>query len=294
MEQAIAINALKRAATEYGKYNDDFSIPAEKKEKVAIVGGGPAGMMAAYDLRKMGYKVTIFEALGKLGGMMAYGIPEFRLPRNVLDKETDIVKMLGVEIKLNTRVGKDIKFEDLRKDYNAVFIAAGAHKGRKLGIENDNAGGIIDGTEFLRKVNTNEKIKTEDKVVVVGGGNVAIDCARTCVRLGFKDVNIVYRRSRAEMPAIADEITEAEHEGVKLTLLSGPNKVVTKGNKTAGLECVKMQLGEPDASGRRRPVPVKGSEFVIETGMIISAVEQYIRGLPRLSNINAVSKHRRP
>ena len=123
MEQAIAINALKRAATEYGKYNDDFSVPAEKKEKVAIVGGGPAGMMAAYDLRKMGYKVTIFEALSKLGGMMAYGIPEFRLPRNVLDKETDIVKMLGVEIKLNTRVGKDVKLEDLRKGLQCCFYS---------------------------------------------------------------------------------------------------------------------------------------------------------------------------
>ncbi len=272
VEEAISINALKRAATDFGKYTDDFSIAAEKPEKVAIVGGGPAGMMAAYDLRKAGYKVTVFEALGKMGGMMAYGIPEFRLPRNILDKETDIIGKLGVEIKLNTRVGKDITLDELRKNYNAVFIAAGAHKGRKIGIENDSASGIIDGTEFLHKVNTGVKVQAEDKVVVVGGGNVAIDCARTCVRLGFKDVNIVYRRSQAEMPAIADEIIEAEHEGVKLTLLSGPNKVVVNNGKVTGLECVKMELGEPDASGRKRPVPVKGSEFVIATGMIISAV----------------------
>lgn len=272
VEQPIAINALKRAATEYGKYIDDLSVPAEKKEKVAIIGGGPAGMMAAYDLRKAGYKVTIYEALGKLGGMMAYGIPEFRLPRRILEKETDLIKQLGVEIKLNTRVGKDIKLDDLRKNYDAVFIAAGAHKGRKLGVENDTAAGVIDGTEFLHKVNSGEKVKAEDKVVVVGGGNVAIDCARTCVRLGFKEVGIVYRRSRAEMPAIAEEITEAENEGVKLILLSGPNKMIVKNGKVTGLECVKMQLGEPDASGRRRPVPVKGSEFTIDTGMIISAV----------------------
>jgi indolepyruvate ferredoxin oxidoreductase, alpha subunit len=272
VEEAVSINALKRAATEYGKYTDDYSIPAEKAQKVAVVGGGPAGMMAAYDLRKAGYKVTIFEALGKLGGMMAYGIPEFRLPREVLTKETDMMKKLGVEVKLNTRIGKEVKLADLQKDYNAVFLAVGAHKGRVIGIENDKASGVIDGTEFLYKVNTGEKIKAEDKVVVVGGGNVAIDCARTCLRLGFKDVNIVYRRSKAEMPAIVDEITEAEHEGVKLTLLSGPNKVVIKGGKTAGLECVKMELGSPDASGRRRPVPVKGSEFVIETGLIIAAV----------------------
>ncbi len=202
---------------------------------------------------------------------MAVGIPEFRLPRDILDKETDIIKRLGVEIKLNTRVGKDVKLADLKKEYDAVFIAVGAHKGRTLGIEDERANGVIDGTEFLHKVNTGEKIKAEDRVVVVGGGNVAIDCARTCVRLGFKDVNIVYRRSRAEMPAIAEEVAEAEHEGIKLTLLSGPNKVVVKGGKVAGLECLKMQLGEPDASGRRRPVPVKGSEFVIETGLLITA-----------------------
>jgi indolepyruvate ferredoxin oxidoreductase alpha subunit len=272
VEQAISINTLKRAASDFGKYTEDYSIAEVKKEKVAIVGGGPAGMMAAYDLRKMGYKVTIFEANSKLGGMMAVGIPEFRLPRDILTKETDIIKKLGVEIKLNNRVGKDVKFENLQKDYNAVFIAAGTHKGRSLDIENEHAKGVIDGTEFLYKVNTGEKIKPEDKVVVVGGGNVAIDCARTCKRLGFKEVTIAYRRSRAEMPAIAEEVNEAEHEDVKLALLSGPNKVVVSGGKVTGLECVKMELGEPDASGRRRPMPIKGSEFVIKTGLIIAAV----------------------
>jgi indolepyruvate ferredoxin oxidoreductase alpha subunit len=272
VEEAITINALKRAAADFGKYTDDLSVGAERKESVAIVGGGPAGMMAAYDLCKMGYQVTIFEANEKLGGMMAVGIPEFRLPRNVLAKETDIIKKLGVEIKLNTRVGKDVKLEDLKQDYNAVFIAAGAHKGRSLGIDNEHAEGVIDGTEFLFRVNTGEKIKPEKKVVVVGGGNVAVDCARTCLRLGFENVTIAYRRSRAEMPAIAEEVNEAEDEGVRLSLLSGPNKVVVKGGKVVGLECTKMELGEPDASGRRRPVPIKGSEFVIETGLIIAAV----------------------
>jgi len=272
VEEAISINALKRAASDFGKYEEDYSIAAEKKEKVAIIGGGPAGIMAAYDLRKAGYKVTVFEALSKLGGMMAVGIPEFRLPRDILTRETDIIKKLGVEIQLNTRVGKDIKLADLKKDYNAVFIAVGAHKAGSLGIENEKAEGVIDGTEFLYKVNTGEKVPVGDKVVIVGGGNVAIDCARTCVRLGFKDVNIVYRRSRAEMPAIAEEITEAENEGVKLTLLSGPSRVVAKDGKVTAFECIKMKLGEPDESGRKRPVPVKGSEFVIETGLIIAAV----------------------
>jgi len=228
--------------------------------------------MAAYDLRKAGYQVTILEALPTLGGMMAVGIPEFRLPRVVLDKEMDIIKKLGVEIKLNTRVGRDVKLADLQKQYNAVFLAVGAHKAGSMGIENEKTPGVIDGTEFLQKVNTGEKVPVTDEVVVVGGGNVAIDCARTCLRLGFKDVSIVYRRSRAEMPAIADEIAEAEREGVKLHLLAGPKKVVVTQGRVAGLECVKNKLGEPDASGRRRPVPVPGSEFVVEAGLVISAI----------------------
>ncbi|MFH1647103.1 MAG: FAD-dependent oxidoreductase [Chloroflexota bacterium] len=228
--------------------------------------------MAAYDLRKAGYKVTIFEALSRLGGMMAVGIPEFRLPRDTLDKETDIVRKLGVEIKLNTRVGKDVKMSDLKKDYNAVFIAVGAHKGRNIGIGNEKVPGVIDGTEFLLMVNTGERVAVADWGVVVGGGNVAIDCARTCVRLGCPDVNIVYRRSRAEMPAIAEEIAGAESEGVKIKLLAGPNRVVVKGNKVSGRECIEMKLGEPDKSGRRRPVPVAGSEFTVAADLIIAAV----------------------
>ncbi|MBN2231266.1 MAG: FAD-dependent oxidoreductase, partial [Deltaproteobacteria bacterium] len=272
VEEAISINALKRAAAEFGAYTDDLSIPAGKSQKVAVIGGGPAGMMAAYDLRKDGYQVTIFEALNTLGGMMAVGIPEFRLPKAVLNAEADILKKLGVEIKFNTRIGKDIQLTDIQKSYDAVFLAVGAHKGRKLGVAGDTADGVIDGTEFLFKVNTGEKVAVGSSVVVVGGGNVAIDCARTCVRLGFNDVSIVYRRSRAEMPAIPMEIHEAEEEGVKLVLLSGPSKVVTSGSKATGLECVKMQLGEPDASGRRRPEPMAGSDYVIDADLIIAAV----------------------
>jgi len=167
VEEAIAINALKRAASDYGKYQEDYSIAEEKEERVAIVGGGPAGMMAAHDLRKAGYKVTIYEALSKLGGMMAVGIPEFRLPRDVLKKETEIIKKLGVEIKLNSRVGTDIKLADLKKDYDAVFVAVGAHKGRNLGIENEEASGVIDGTEFLYKVNSGKKVPVEGTVWVL-------------------------------------------------------------------------------------------------------------------------------
>ncbi len=272
IEEAIAINALKRAAADYGKVYEDYSITAEKDKKVAIIGGGPAGIMAAHNLRKEGYKVTIYEALPKLGGMMAVGIPEFRLPRDILNKEIDIINKLGVEVKLNTRVGRDVELSTLHKEYDAVFVAIGAHQSRNLGVENEDAEGVTDGTEFLYKVNMGEKVPIGDKVVIVGGGNVAVDCARTCVRLGFKDVNIVYRRSRAEMPAIAEEIAEAEKEGVKLHLLAGPGRVMADGGNVTGMEFIKMQLGEPDESGRRRPEPVAGSEFVMGTGLIISAI----------------------
>jgi indolepyruvate ferredoxin oxidoreductase alpha subunit len=272
VEEPIAINALKRSAADYGKVAEDDTIIEEKEGKIAIVGGGPAGLMAAYDLRKLGYGVTIFEALPVLGGMMAMGIPGFRLPKNILKNETAIMEKLGVEVKFNTRVGADIKFSDLRKKFDAVFIAVGAHKGLSLEIEGANVSGVVNGIEFLQQVNTGEKVPVAEKVVIVGGGNVAIDCARTCVRLGFKDVNIAYRRSRAEMPAIIEEVAEAEREGVKMHFLAGPNRVLAKNGKVAGIACLRMQLVEPDAGGRRRVVPVAGSEFVIETGMVIAAV----------------------
>jgi indolepyruvate ferredoxin oxidoreductase alpha subunit len=272
VEEAIAIDALKRSAVDYGKAAEDYAIAEEKKEKVAIVGGGPSGIMAAYDLRKLGYRVTILEALPMLGGMMAVGIPEFRLPRDILKNETGIMEKLGVEVKLNTRVGRDVQLADLRSNFDAVFIAVGAHKGRGLGVEKSDIDGVVDGIEFLRKVNTGESVPAKGSVVIVGGGNVAIDCARACVRLGFNDVDIVYRRSRAEMPAIGEEVAEAEREGVKIQFLANPNRVLAKGGKASGIECVRMELGEPDESGRRRPVPVAGSEFALEADLIIAAI----------------------
>jgi indolepyruvate ferredoxin oxidoreductase alpha subunit len=272
IEEAIAINALKRAAVDYGSVAEDYSIASEKNKKVAIIGGGPAGIMAAYDLRKSGYKVTIYEALSKLGGMMAVGIPEFRLPRDILENEIDIINKLGVEVKLNTQVGRDVALPALHKEYDAVFVAVGAHQNRRLGVENEEAEGIINGTEFLYRVNTGENVPVGEKVVIVGAGNVAVDCARTCVRLGFKEVNVVYRRSRNEMPAIAEEVVEAEKEGVKLHMLAGPNRVIADSNKVTGMEFIRMKLGEPDESGRRRPEPIAGSEFVMDTSLIISAI----------------------
>jgi NADPH-dependent glutamate synthase beta subunit-like oxidoreductase/heterodisulfide reductase subunit B len=272
VDEPIAIAALKRSAADYGQVDEDLTTAEEKKEKVAIVGGGPAGLMAAHDLRRMGYQVTIFEALPTLGGMLAVGIPEFRLPRDVLQSEISIIAKLGVKLRLNTKIGEDIKFSDLKRDFDAIFLAVGAHKGRELGIENERSEGLIDGVAFLRSLNLGKKMRVGKKVIVVGGGNVAIDCARTCLRLGSKDVTILYRRSRTEMPARKEETEQAEKEGAKLNFLTTPDKVLTKDGKVIGAQCIRLKLGEPDDSGRKRPVPIPGSEFVIETDMIIPAI----------------------
>ncbi len=201
---------------------------------------------------------------------MQVGIPDYRLPKDALSREVDIIRDLGVEVELNTRVGKDVTLEQLStQGFKAIFLAAGAHIGRELGME---AEGVVDGVKFLHGVNTGEEVNATDRVIIIGGGNVAIDCARTCLRSGFKDVNIVYRRSRVEMPASSEEVEAAEKEGAKITFLAAPVKVLTGGGGIAGVECVRMELGEPDASGRRRSIPVKGSEFTIETDMVIPAI----------------------
>ncbi len=279
IDEALSIRTLKRAAADYDLQEGSSSLgfPAEEKEeKVAIIGGGPAGLAAAYHLRSMGYQVTIFEALPRAGGMAAVGIPDYRLPEDVLGHEIDVIKRMGVEIKLNTKVEK-LSLGDLRKQgYKAVFAAIGSHLGTNIGAEGEDQGyeGFVDGVEFLRDMNLGKKIQPKKKVAVVGGGNTAIDCARSCFRLGFEDVQIIYRRSRAEMPANVEEIEEAEHEGIKINFLMTPVKILAKNGKVTGLECIKMKLGEPDESGRRRPVPVKGSEFTMDLDMVIPAIGQ--------------------
>lgn len=273
VDEAIAINAIKRAAADYGKEKfQDSNLLKEKKGRVAIVGGGPAGLMAAYALRRMGYQITIFESLPALGGMLSAGIPEYRLPRDILKTELNAIQKLGVEIRLNTKVGNDVKFSDLKKNFDAVFVAIGAHKAKKLGIENERIKGVIDGVDFLRDLNFGKKIEKKDRVAIVGGGNVAIDCARTWVRLGCKEVFVLYRRSREEMPAIREEVQRAIEEGVRINFLTTPKRVIAGDGKVKGIECLRTNLGEPDGTGRRRPIPIKGSEFSIETEMIISAV----------------------
>lgn len=208
--------------------------------------------------------------------MAVAGIPDYRLPKDILRHETDLVRRMGVEIKFKTKVGR-LDMQDLeKKGYKAFFIAVGAQKGTRIGCKGEEAGyeGYVDGVEFLREFSLGRKVEPKKKVIIIGGGNVALDCARTCARLGFGEVEIAYRRTRTEMPAHAEEIQAAMDEGVKFTYLTAPVAVVTKGGKVTGLECIKMKLGEPDASGRRRPVPVKGSEFVLRTDMVVPATGQ--------------------
>jgi heterodisulfide reductase subunit A-like polyferredoxin len=282
VDEPVSICALKRFASDYGGQRPRESNTKEsntkrrekRKEKVAIIGSGPAGLTAAYDLALLGYGVTVFESLPVPGGMLAVGIPEFRLPRDVLQKEIDIIKEAGVEIRTNTPIEGDRDIEGLLKDHKAVFIATGAHQGLKLGIPGeDGFEGLLDSVTFLRKVSLKEKIAIGKKVIVIGGGNAAIDSARSALRLG-SEVRILYRRSRPEMPAYKWEIEEAEKEGVKIHYLAAPVKVLGSNGKLTGVECVKMRLGEPDSSGRRRPIPVEGSEFKIEADTIIRSISQ--------------------
>jgi heterodisulfide reductase subunit A-like polyferredoxin len=276
VDRAIAIDPLKRFVSDYEKEEKvNLSIPEENGKKVAIVGSGPAGLLAAYDLRKMGYGVTIFEALPVAGGMLAVGIPEYRLPRPILNKEIGTLLRLGVELKLNTPIGNGLSLQDLKtQGYEAIFIATGAHRSRRIGLEGEDSQGVIHAVDFLRKVALGEPVKKGKKVIVVGGGNAAIDAARTALRLGSQELTIAYRRTRNEMPAQMEEIEEAEHEGIIIEYLTAPTRLIVENGAIRGMECLRMELGEPDESGRPRPVPIPGSEFRTEADMIIPAISQ--------------------
>lgn len=275
-DDPVAICALKRFIADFelklGGRNVTL-IKQTKKQRIAIVGSGPAGLTAANDLIRTGYGVMIFEELAVAGGMMVTGIPAYRLPRNIIENEIQDIVKLGVELKTNARVENiDRLFE---QGYSAVFLAIGAHKGLKLQVPGeDDYEGIVDCIQFLRKVNAGQQKKPGDRVIVIGGGNSAIDSARSALRLGCRDVHIVYRRSRKEMPANEEEIVDAENEGIIIDYLAAPTKILGNGGRVTGMECVKMKLGEPDASGRRRPVPIQGSEFMIDADIIISAISQ--------------------
>jgi formate dehydrogenase beta subunit len=245
-------------------------LPATGK-KVAIIGSGPAGLTAGYYLAKVGHAVTVFEQFSQAGGMMRVGIPDYRLPPEILDGEIAVIEEAGVEIKLNTRVESvGSLFE---QGYDAVFLAPGAHRGMSLGVEGEALPGVYDGASFLRDVNLGEKVDVGQKVAVIGGGNVAVDSARVALRLGAKEVTIIYRRTRAEMPASPEEVEAALEEKIKIEFLTGHLKVRQEGGHLV-MTCNRNELGEPDASGRRRPVPIKGSEFDVDYDVIIGAIGQ--------------------
>jgi heterodisulfide reductase subunit A len=282
-DEPVAIDAIKRFAADYElalrKAGKSFLPPVPKKmpdSKVAVVGAGPAGLTVAHDLALLGYEPTIFEAAPVPGGMLWICIPEYRLPRDIIQAEVDYIKHLGVELKLNTPIGPDLTFDDLlNQGFKAVFLGIGAHKGLKLRVEGeDDFEGFLDCIQFLRQVNLGDTSKPGKKVVVIGGGNSAIDSARTALRVGSDEVTILYRRTRREMPANSWEIDEAEHEGVRLEYLAAPVKILGENGKVCGMLCQKMELGKLDASGRRRPVPIEGSEFEIETDCVIPAISQ--------------------
>jgi NADH-quinone oxidoreductase subunit F len=279
VDKPIGICMLKRTAADAMRHKLEEIEPAPvlyPEDKVAIVGAGPAGLTVAYDLAQKGYPCTVFEELSVPGGMLWVGIPEYRLPRDVLGDEVKAIERLGVEIKLNCRVGSDVTFDQLREQgYKAFFVGVGAHKGLKLRIPGeDEFEGFLDATAFLRRVNLGDATCPGRKICVIGGGNSAIDAARTSLRLGAEEVHIVYRRQREQMPANPEEIEAAVEEGIHLDYLTAPLRILGENGHVVGMECIRNELGEPDASGRRRPVPVEGSEFTIETDVIIPAISQ--------------------
>jgi NADH-quinone oxidoreductase subunit F len=280
LDEPMAIRSLKRiAADKYFELVDEPPppFPKTKSQKIAVVGAGPNGLTCAFYLARMGYPVTVFEALPVGGGMLMVGVPEFRLPKAVIQKEIEYIQHRGVEIRYNTPVNINFTLEDIKNQgYDAIFIAAGAQKSQRIRIpgEDEKLKGLLYGLSFLRDAKLEREIEVGKKVVVVGGGNVAIDTARTLVRLGSKEVTIIYRRTRDDMPATIEEIEEAEHEGVKIECLVAPVRIISSEGRVTAVECMRMEPGDYDESGRRRPIPVEGSEFIIEVDMVIPAVGQ--------------------
>ena len=277
VDEPIAVRSLKRFMADYElRVGREKATPIErtKEDRVAIIGSGPAGLACAYDLVREGYPVSVFEAAPQSGGLLRYGIPEYRLPKEVLDNEISYIEELGVELKTNTPARN---LEDIfNQGYKAIFLATGAGTSQKMGIPNEDTKGVIHALDFLKQVISGEKVSLGNRVAVIGGGNAAIDAARVARRLGVKEVSIVYRRSRAEMPAVKTEVDEAEREGVRINILAAPVSILTENERLVGIQCIRMELGEPDASGRRRPVPIKGSEFNMDVDNVIIAIGQAV------------------
>ena len=284
--EAVSIGKIERFLADWERENNQIEIPPVAPatgKRVAIVGSGPAGLTVAGDLRKLGHSVTVFEALHKAGGVLVYGIPEFRLPKEIVEKEVELLTRMGVEFRYNNVIGRIFTLDELfQEGFHAAFVGTGAGLPYFMGIPGENLNGVYSANEYLTRANlmkaydfpkSDTPIKRSKSVVVAGGGNVAMDAARTALRLGAEQVYIVYRRSETEMPARLEEVHHAKEEGIIFNLLQNPVKLV--GNPEGwltGVECIKMELGEPDASGRRRPVPIQGSNFILEADTFIAAI----------------------
>ncbi|HEX77846.1 MAG TPA: NADH-quinone oxidoreductase subunit NuoF [Dehalococcoidia bacterium] len=280
LDEPVSIRSLKRFAADWyfeNGYKEPEPFPVTRDQRVAVVGAGPTGLACAYFLAQMGYPVTVFEALPVAGGMLSVAIPEFRLPREVIEREIDYIAKKGVEIRYNTPINMNYTVDDLRREgYEAVFIAAGAQRSQRVGIpgELEDVEGFHYGLRFLRDVRIGRQVRVGRHIAVIGGGNVALDAARTALRLGAEEVSVYYRRSREEMPVTEVEYEGAVAEGVNFHFLVSPTRIASQGWKVTGLHCIRMALGEPDDSGRRRPIPIPGSEFFVEVDTVIAAVGQ--------------------
>jgi NADPH-dependent glutamate synthase beta subunit-like oxidoreductase len=282
-DEPLAINALKRYIVEHETEQEREEFIRELKEginkngkKVAVIGAGPAGLTCAHDLTLRGYEVRVFEALHEAGGMMITGIPQYRLPREILEREIEEIKSLGVEIVNGAKVGQDISLKEIFKQgHEAIFISTGAHIGTKPGVEGEDSEGILDALSFLKEINLGgAKPVVGKRVAVIGGGDAAVDAARSAVRLGAEEVFILYRRSQEEMPAHKEQVEQAQEEGIKINFLVAPVRFISENGHVKAIECQRMTLGEKDETGRRRPIPVEGSEFKVEADTVILAIGQ--------------------
>jgi len=278
VDKPVSIRSVHRFLADWAKENNISFKPEVKpkrEEKVAVIGSGPAGLACAYFLGIEGYQVTVLEKHEVLGGMLRIGIPEYRLPRDIIESEIQVIRDLGVRFETGVDIGNDITIGQLReKGYKAFFMGVGAQECKALGIDCEDLEGVYPGVDFLRDVNLGKDVSIGDRVAVIGGGNVAMDSARTALRNGSSKPFIIYRRSEEEMPANAEEIEECREEGIEIMTLTTPVRVIGENQRVKAIECIKMELGEPDSSGRRRPIPVEGSEFTIDVDAMIPAIGQ--------------------